>query len=210
MATEKKGMMFVLSSPSGAGKTTLTKKIAENNKNFKISVSYTTRKPRPNEINGKDYHFVSNNEFKNLIKKNNFFEYANIFENYYGTLKDVVLDLLREEKDVLFDIDWQGTQQLKKIKKISLITFFVLPPNIEILKNRLLNRHDKEEKVIEKRMKKFNEEISHWNEYNYVVVNDDLEECYNKIIEIIASEKKGVSQKQNANEISEKVKELII
>ena len=210
MYEKKNGMMFVLSSPSGVGKTTLTKKIAEKNKNFIISISHTTRKPRPNEINGKDYHFIDKQKFDFLIKNNSFFEYALIFDNYYGTLKEPVLKYLSDGKDVLFDIDWQGTQQLKKIKKISLITFFVLPPNIEVLKNRLLNRHDKEEKVIEKRMKKFNEEISHWNEYNYVVVNDDLEECYNKIIEIIASEKKGVSQKQNANEISEKVKELII
>ena len=182
--------MFVLSSPSGVGKTTFTKKIAEKNKNFIISISHTTRKPRPNEINGKDYHFIDKQKFDFLIKNNSFFEYAKIFDNYYGTSKEEVLKFLSEGKDVLFDIDWQGTQQLKKIKKISLITFFVLPPNIEVLKNRLLNRHDKEEKVIEKRMKKFNEEISHWNEYNYVVVNDDLEECYNKIIEIIASEKK--------------------
>ena len=210
MYEKKNGMMFVLSSPSGVGKTTLTKKIAEKNKNFIISISHTTRKPRPNEINGKDYHFIDKQKFDFLIKNNSFFEYAKIFDNYYGTSKEAVLKFLSEGKDVIFYIEWLGTQQIKKIKKISLITFFVLPPNIEVLKNRLLNRHDKEEKVIEKRMKKFNEEISHWNEYNYVVVNDDLEECYNKIIEIIASEKKGVSQKQNANEILEKVKELII
>ena len=116
MLSKKKGMMFVLSSPSGAGKTTLTKKLAEHNSNFSISISHTTRKPRPNEINGKDYHFVSKQEFENLIKKNNFFEYANIFDNRYGTLKEPVLELLSNGKDVLFDIDWQGTKQLKKIK----------------------------------------------------------------------------------------------
>tara|TARA_Y100000590_G_scaffold447819_1_gene583620 strand:+ start:4047 stop:4679 length:633 start_codon:yes stop_codon:yes gene_type:complete len=209
MATEKKGMMFVLSSPSGAGKTTLTKKIAENNKNFKISVSYTTRKPRPNEINGKDYHFVSNNEFKNLIKKNNFFEYANIFENYYGTLKDVVLDLLREEKDVLFDIDWQGTKQLKKAKNLPIVTIFILPPNLKVLKERLLNRHQGQENLIKKRMDKFNEELSHWNEYNYVVINDDLNACYRNILDIIESEKKGLKLKQDLNEIENKIKELM-
>ena len=129
--------MFVLSSPSGAGKTTLTKKIAENNKNFTISISHTTRKPRPNEINGKDYQFVSVQEFNTLVKKNNFFEYANIFDNYYGTLKKPVLELLSLGRDVLFDIDWQGTQQLKKIKNLSLVTFFILPPNIQALKKRL-------------------------------------------------------------------------
>ncbi len=209
MATEKKGMMFVLSSPSGAGKTTLTKKIAENNKNFKISVSYTTRKPRPNEINGKDYHFVSNNEFKHLIKKNNFFEYANIFENYYGTLKDVVLDLLREEKDVLFDIDWQGTKQLKKAKNLPIVTIFILPPNLKVLKERLLNRHQGQENLIKKRMDKFNEELSHWNEYNYVVINDDLNACYKNILDIIESEKKGLKLKQDLNEIENKIKELM-
>ena len=128
MSKEKKGMMFVLSSPSGAGKTTLTKKIAENNKNFTISISHTTRKPRPNEVNGKDYQFVSMQEFNTLVKENNFFEYANIFDNYYGTLKKPVLELLAQERDVLFDIDWQGTQQLKKIKNLSIVTFFILPP----------------------------------------------------------------------------------
>ena len=130
MAKGKKGMMFVLSSPSGAGKTTLTKKIAENNKNFTISISHTTRKPRPNEINGKDYQFISVQEFNALIKGNNFFEYANIFKNRYGTLKKTVLKLLSDGKDVLFDIDWQGTKQLKKIKNLSIVTFFILPPDL--------------------------------------------------------------------------------
>ena len=203
--------MFVLSSPSGAGKTTLTKKLAENNSNFIISISYTTRKPRPNELNGKDYHFVTNEKFNVLVKENSFFEYANIFNNYYGTLKKPVLELLSLGKDVLFDIDWQGTQQLKKNKDLSLITFFILPPNIKILKKRLLNRHAGQERtneIIQKRMDKFNEEISHWNEYDYVVVNDDLKQCYDKILNIIISEKEGKGQKQNSNEISGKIKEL--
>ena len=208
MSKEIKGMMFVLSSPSGAGKTTLTKKIAENNKNFTISISHTTRKPRPNEINGKDYQFVSVQEFNNLIKGNNFFEYATIFNNYYGTLKKPVLELLTRGRDVLFDIDWQGTQQLKKVKNLSIVTFFILPPNIQALKERLLNRHEGQEKLIEKRMNKFNEEVSHWNEYNYVVVNDDLDICYKKILKIITSEKKGIKQEQNYIEIKKKVEEL--
>ena len=209
MAKEKRGMMFVLSSPSGAGKTTLTKKIAENNKNFTISISYTTRKPRPNEINGRDYKFVSEQEFNTLVKENNFFEYANIFGNYYGTLKKPVLELLSLGRDVLFDIDWQGTQQLKRIKSLSLVTFFILPPNIQALKKRLLNRHKGQEELIEKRMNKFNEETSHWNEYNYVFVNDDLDTCYEKILNVIKSEKRGISQNQNTNEIEKKIKELI-
>ena len=209
MYVKKNGMMFVLSSPSGVGKTTLTKKLAENNPNFKISISHTTRKPRFNEINKKDYYFVDEVEFDLLVKKNSFFEYAKIFDNFYGTLKDPVLKFLSQGKDVLFDIDWQGTQQLKKIKDLSLVAFFILPPNIQALKERLFSRHKGQEKLIKQRMNKFNDEISHWNEYNYVVVNDDLDECFNKILKIIMSEKMGVSQKKNLDEIEKKVKELI-
>ena len=202
------GKMFVLSSPSGAGKTTLTKKIAENNPNFKISISHTTRKPRPNEVDGKDYHFIDKTNFDLLIKNNDFYEHAKIFDNYYGTLKAPVLKFLSQEKDVLFDIDWQGTQQLKNIKDLALVTFFILPPNIKTLKERLLNRHQGQEDLIKQRMKKFNEEVSHWNDYKYIVINDDLQVCYNTILEIIKSEKKGISQKQNLSEIEKKVKEL--
>ena len=126
MSEEKKGLMFILSSPSGAGKTTLTKKIAENNVDFKISISHTTRKPRINEIDGKDYHFVNKIKFDELIKKKYFFEYAKIFDNYYGTLKKPVIDILSKSENVLFDIDWQGTQQLKNIKELSLVTIFIL------------------------------------------------------------------------------------
>ena len=208
MAIERKGMMFVLSSPSGTGKTTLTKKLATNNKNFSISISYTTRKPRPNEINGTDYHFVSRREFEDLVKEDNFFEYANIFDNFYGTLKKPVLELLSNGKDVLFDIDWQGTKQLNKNENLSLITFFILPPNLRALRERLLNRHKGQEKLVDKRMNKFNEEVSHWSEYNYVVVNDDLTKCYEKILSIIMSEKGGLSQKQNTSEIKNKIDEL--
>ena len=208
MTIEKKGMMFILSSPSGTGKTTLTKKLAEHNKKFAISISHTTRKPRLNEINGKDYHFVSIEKFNSLIKKNNFYEYANIFDNYYGTLKSTVKKLLLQGKDILFDIDWQGTQQLKKIEELSIVTIFILPPNIQVLKNRLLSRHKDQEELIEKRMNKFNEEVSHWNEYNYVVINDDLNICYDNILKIITSEKKDIKQEQNFNEIKKKIEEL--
>ena len=209
MVTNKKGMMFVLSSPSGVGKTTLTKKLAENNSQFSISISYTTRKPSPNEIDGQDYHFINLEEFQNLINKKAFYEFANIFENYYGTHKETVIKLLSQGKDVLFDIDWQGTQQLKKIKNLNIITIFILPPNIKILKDRLLNRHKGQEKIVEKRMKKFNEELSHWKEYNYVVINDDLNLCYEKIKNIINLEKKGIRQNQNYKDIESKVEELI-
>ena len=202
-------MMFVLSSPSGVGKTTLTKKLAENNSQLAISISHTTRKPRPNEIDGKDYYFVSSQEFNSLIKKNDFYEYAEIFDNYYGTNKKTVNELLSKGKDVLFDIDWQGTQQLKKIKDLNIVTIFILPPNIKILKDRLLNRHRGQEKLIEKRMNKFNEEISHWKEYNYVVTNDDLTLCYEKIRNIIMSEKKDVKKNQDYKKIEKKIEELV-
>jgi len=203
------GVMFILSSPSGAGKTTLTKKIAEKNSNFFISVSHTTRKPRPNEIDGKDYHFVDQKKFNLLVKNNDFYEHAKIFNNYYGTLKKPIINLLSKKIDVLFDIDWQGTQQLKKIKDLKLVTFFILPPNLEILKKRLLNRHEGQERLIKERMKQFNEEVSHWSEYDYVVVNDDLEICYNDILDIIKSEKKGIKVEKNSEDIKSRVKKLI-
>jgi len=203
------GVMFILSSPSGAGKTTLTKKIAEKNSNFFISVSHTTRKPRPNEIDGKDYHFVDQKKFNLLVKNNDFYEHAKIFNNYYGTLKKPIINLLSKKIDVLFDIDWQGTQQLKKIKDLKLVTFFILPPNLEILKKRLLNRHEGQERLIKERMKQFNEEVSHWSEYDYVVVNDDLEICYNNILDIIKSEKKGIKVEKNSEDIKSRVKKLI-
>ena len=149
-------------------------------------------------------------KFKTLIQDNSFYEHAKIFNNHYGTLKEPVLKNLSEGKDVLFDIDWQGTQQLKKIKNLNLVTFFILPPNIETLKKRLLNRHQGQEKLILQRMNKFNEEISHWNEYNYIVTNDDLDICYNKILNIIMAEKKGIRQKQNFSEIELKIKELVV
>ena len=209
MIIDKKGMMFVLSSPSGVGKTTLAKKLAENNSQFAISISYTTRKPRPNEIDGKDYYFVTQEEFDALIKKNDFYEFANIFDNNYGTHKETVIKLLSQGKDVLFDIDWQGTLQLKKITNLNIVCIFILPPNIKILRDRLLNRHKGQEKLIEKRMNKFNEELSHWNQYNYVVTNDDLNICYEKIKSIIASEKKGIRQNQNYKEIKKEIDSLI-
>ena len=208
MVIDKKGMMFVLSSPSGVGKTTLTKKLAKNNSQFAISISHTTRKPRPNEIDGKDYHFVTSKEFNDLIKKNDFFEYAKIFDNYYGTHKKIVNELLSKNKDVLFDIDWQGTKQLKKIEDLNIVTIFILPPNIKTLRDRLLNRHEGQEKLIEKRMNKFNEEISHWKEYNYVVTNDDLNSCYEKIRNIIISEKKGIRENLDYKKIEKKIEEL--
>tara|TARA_B100001540_G_scaffold315847_1_gene344120 strand:+ start:81 stop:713 length:633 start_codon:yes stop_codon:yes gene_type:complete len=208
MTASKSGTIFVLSSPSGAGKTTLTKKLEKNNTNFVISISHTTRKARPGEVNGKDYYFVNEQEFNSLVENNNFYEFAKIFGNYYGTLKKPVIKHLSEGKDVLFDIDWQGTQQLKKISNLSLVTFFIVPPNIEVLKKRLLNRHKGQESLIKPRMMKFHEELSHWKEYDYVVVNDDLEICYTKILKIITNTKNGINEKQDLSVIEKKVKEL--
>jgi len=137
MILKEKSMMIVLSSPSGAGKTTLARKLQKNNSNFHISISYTTRQPRSNEVNGKDYYFVSRLEFEKLIQNKSFYEYATIFENYYGTPKEPVVKLLSSGKDILFDIDWQGTQQLKLVKNLPLLTFFIIPPNIQSLISKL-------------------------------------------------------------------------
>tara|TARA_B100000029_G_C17340551_1_gene875116 strand:+ start:251 stop:883 length:633 start_codon:yes stop_codon:yes gene_type:complete len=209
MISEKKGMMIVLSSPSGAGKTTLTKKIQKNNTNFNISISHTTRQPRPNEVNGLDYYFVTKKDFDNLVNKKSFYEYALIFGNYYGTLRDPVISSLSKNKNILFDIDWQGTQQLKKIENLPLITIFIIPPNIQSLQERLLQRSENNKKIVEQRMSKFKEELSHWHEYDYVVVNDDLEKCYEKILKIINSEKEGKKEFQNQEEIKIKIDKLL-
>ena len=208
MILKEKSMMIVLSSPSGAGKTTLTRKLQKNNSNFHISISYTTRQPRSNEVNGKDYYFVSRSEFEKLIQNKSFYEYATIFENYYGTPKEPVVKLLSSGKDILFDIDWQGTQQLKLVKNLPLVTFFIIPPNIQSLKDRLLQRNQDKKKSVEQRMGKFKEEIIHWTEYDYVVVNDNLDVCYNKIVQIINSEKKGVKEIQDKNKIELRIKDL--
>ena len=208
MILKEKSMMIVLSSPSGAGKTTLARKLQKNNSNFHISISYTTRQPRSNEVNGKDYYFVSRLEFEKLIQNKSFYEYATIFENYYGTPKEPVVKLLSSGKDILFDIDWQGTQQLKLVKNLPLLTFFIIPPNIPSLKDRLLQRNQDKKKSVEQRMGKFKEEIIHWEEYDYVVVNDNLDVCYNKIVQIINSEKKGVKEIQDKNKIELRIKDL--
>ena len=209
MTSNKKGMMIVLSSPSGAGKTTLARKLKKNNSDFNISISYTTRKPRPNETDGKDYHFITKEEFKKLIESQSFYEHATIFENYYGTLREPVINLLDRGKIILFDIDWQGTQQLKKVINLPLVTFFIIPPNIESLKDRLLQRNQDNKKSVEQRMGKFKEEISHWHEYDYVVVNDNLESCYNRILETINLEIKGIKKNQNKDEIKLKINDLL-
>ncbi len=187
MSGNNEGIIVILSSPSGAGKTTLVKEISKRN-NFQISISHTTRKPRSNEIEGKDYYFVSNSEFKNLIDEDKFLEYAKVFQNYYGSSKDVVFKKLKNAENVIFDIDWQGTQQIKsKNLNYKIITIFILPPSRDELYNRLLNRDRNDEKTAKERMSKFNEDVLHWKDYDFVVINDDLVSCYKKIIRFIES-----------------------
>ena len=208
MSLEKDGIIVVLSSPSGAGKTTLVKKIAKEN-NFKISISHTTRKPRTNETNGKDYFFTSEEEFKNLIKDKEFLEYAKVFENYYGSSKSQVYENLNKGENVIFDIDWQGTEQIK-IQKLNykLITFFILPPSKSELFNRLKNRDMKDKNIVEERMKQFNEDIKKWESYDFVVINDDLEKCYKQIIKFIDIKINKLDSNYDKNKIFNHVKKL--
>ena len=208
MSLEKDGIIVVLSSPSGAGKTTLVKKIAQQN-SFKISISYTTRKPRTNEINGKDYFFISEEEFENLIKNQEFLEYAKVFENYYGSPKKKVFEKLNKGENVIFDIDWQGTEQIKNQKlNYKLITFFILPPTKSELFNRLKNRDMKDKNIVEERMKQFDEDIEHWENYDFVVINDNLEKCYNEIIKLINKKVENLETSYDKNVILNHIKKL--
>jgi len=210
MISNRTGMMIVISSPSGVGKTTLVKLLAERNKNFEISISSTTRIPRNNEIEGKDYYFINKEKFNDLIKTKSFYEYARVFNNLYGTLKDPVIKNLSQGKDVLFDIDWQGSEQMKKLKlKNKLISIFILPPNIKTLRDRLSNRDMKDKLILKERMNQFKNDVLHWNEYDYIVINNDLEKCYKAIMSIIDCEKKGKKFLFDQNKIKEKISELI-
>ena len=185
MSGNNEGIIVILSSPSGAGKTTLVKEISKRD-NFNISVSHTTRKPRSNEIDGKDYYFVSEITFKNLINDDKFLEYAKVFKNYYGSSKDVVFKKINNGENVIFDIDWQGTQQIRNQKlNYKIITIFILPPSRDELYNRLLNRDRNDVKIAKERMTKFNEDVLHWKDYDFAVINDDLRNCYKKIIKFI-------------------------
>ena len=181
MPQKKGGIMVILSSPSGAGKTTLVKLLSKRN-NFYISVSHTTRKPRPTESDGKDYFFVTDEEFKRLIKNQEFLEYAKVFDNYYGTSRTPVIQNLEKNQNVIFDIDWQGADQIKNKKMdYKLITFFILPPSKEVLFERLSNRDMKDKLIAEERMKQFDRDVLHWINYDYIVINDNLEDCFLKI-----------------------------
>ena len=200
--------MVILSSPSGAGKTTLVKLLSKN-KNFFVSISHTTRKPRQNEIRGKDYHFVSDVEFKRLINNGEFLEYAKVFNNFYGTTRSPVIQSLEDGKNVIFDIDWQGADQIKNKKlNYKLITFFLLPPSKEVLFERLSNRDMKDKLIAEQRMKEFGRDVLHWINYDYVVVNDDLNECYSKIEKLIDAEINNGSKDYDKDFIKNHVERL--
>ena len=187
MSLNNDGIMVILSSPSGTGKTTLVKLLSKS-RDFYTSISHTTRKPRNNEEEGKDYYFVNNDQFQNLIKKKEFLEYANVFSHLYGTTKTPVIKNLENSKNVVFDIDWQDTEQIKKENlEYKLLTFFVLPPSKKVLFNRLSNRDMKDKLIVDDRMKEFNKDILHWKNYDYVVINDDLQRCFNEICELIDS-----------------------
>ena len=188
MSKKKDGIMVILSSPSGAGKTTLVNLISKN-KGFHTSVSHTTREPRPREIANKDYYFVNHEKFENLIKNEEFLEYAKVFNHLYGTTRTPVIEKLEKSENVIFDIDWQGADQIKNKKlNYKLITFFILPPSKEVLFERLSNRDMKDKLIVEERMKEFSRDVLHWINYDYVIINDNLELCYSKISNLIDAE----------------------
>ena len=208
MPSDNDGMMIILSSPSGAGKTTLVNLLSKL-KNFEISISHTTRKPRPNEIPNKDYYFVNEDKFKRLIKDEEFLEYAKVFNNFYGTTRTPVIDKLNKGKNVLFDIDWQGADQIKNKKlDYKLITFFILPPSKVELFERLSNRDMKDKLIAEERMKQFSRDVLHWINYDYVVVNEDLQKCYSKIYNLIQAEKNNGSKDYDLEYIRSHVEKL--
>ena len=209
MSSKEDGAMIVLSSPSGAGKTTLTKLLSKNN-DYLISVSHTTRKPRINEVDAKDYYFVNEDEFKSLIKKDEFLEHAKVFNHFYGTSKTFVINSLEKGSNVIFDIDWQGAKQIKEKKlKYKLITFFILPPSKKVLFERLSNRDMKDKLIVEERMRQFSKDILHWIDYDYVVINDNLENCYNEVNNLIKSEMDKISNSYDAELIKKHINQLI-
>ena len=208
MPTEQDGVMIILSSPSGAGKTTLVS-LLSNEENFEISISHTTRKPRSTEVPNKDYYFVKDEEFTRLIKNEEFLEYAKVFNNYYGTTRTPVIDNLNKGKNVLFDIDWQGADQIKNKKlDYKLITFFILPPSKEVLFERLSNRDMKDKLIVEERMKQFSRDVLHWINYDYIVVNDELENCFTKILSLIKAEMNNGSKDYDLDFVRNHVEKL--
>lgn len=202
----RRGFMFVLSSPSGAGKTTLSRLLMQNDNNLVMSISSTTRKPRPNEVHGTDYYFIKNSEFEEKISEKFFYEYAEVFGNYYGTPRNKVESSISEGKDVLFDIDWQGTRRLTSKARDDIVSVFILPPSMAELERRLRSRGQDSEEVIQKRMARAADEISHWNEYDYVIINTDIDASLQKILYILKSERLKRTRQHGLNNF---VNELI-
>ena len=210
MPSEKDGVMIILSSPSGAGKTTLVKMLSKLD-NFEISISHTTRQPRQNETPNKDYFFIDENEFKRFIQNEEFLEYAKVFNNFYGTTRTPVIDKLNKGKNVLFDIDWQGADQIKNKKlDYKLLTFFILPPSKEVLFQRLSNRHMGDRNMVEERMNQFRYDVLHWINYDYVVINDTLNNCFSKILKLIDAELNNGSKDYDAGFIRKHVEKLTV
>ena len=208
MPIDKDGVLIVLSSPSGAGKTTLVKMLSDLD-NFEISISHTTRQPRPTETPNKDYFFVNEEEFQRLIKNEEFLEYAKVFNNFYGTTRTPVIDKLNKGKNVLFDIDWQGADQIKNKKlDYKLITFFILPPSKDELFERLSNRDMKDKLIAEERMKQFERDVLHWINYDYVVINDNLNKCFSRINNLIEAETNSGSKDYDLEYIRNHVNKL--
>ena len=197
MKISGENIMIILSSPSGVGKTTLTKKLQQKYQNINISVSHTTRSPRSNEVDGVDYNFVSKKKFEEMINQNEFYEYAKIFENYYGTSKKNVNKILKKN-DIIFDIDWQGTKQLSDYKNSNMIKLFLITDSKNELKRRLLKRDQNTKEEVEKRYNSFNEDIMHWKDYDYIIINKNLEVCFNHIEKIIQNFKKNYFSSNNS------------
>lgn len=190
LKSNRRGLMVILSSPSGAGKSTLTRALLAENDDMTLSVSATTRPARSSETDGKDYHFVSKAAFSDMLDKEQFLEHAKVFDNYYGTPRGPVEDALAEGKDVIFDIDWQGAQQLTQAAADDLVKIFVLPPSMRELEKRLRSRAQDSDAVIAKRMSKSEAEISHWAEYDYVIVNESIDGAMEELRDIISAERK--------------------
>ena len=202
---DRRGMMIVLSSPSGAGKTSISRKLLEKNKNLFLSISFTTRPPRPLEVNESDYFFVSDEKFIEMLNKGEFLEHAKVFGFYYGTPKRPVMNALKSGKDILFDIDWQGTQQLMNSVQDDLVKIFVLPPSAIELEKRLLKRNQDTDETVKNRMSKASDEISHYAEYDYIIINEDFDESLKKINSILIAE--GLKRTRQ-NKIQDVIKSL--
>ena len=187
---KRRGLMFVLSSPSGAGKSTIANRLLKEERNkLKMSVSYTTRSPRPGEVEGKDYHFVDKETFRGMAEDDQFLEWARVFDQRYGTPRDTVFKDLETGQDILFDIDWQGAQQLFQLAGGDVVRVFILPPGLKTLRQRLEDRATDTQDVIDRRMDRALAEVSHWDGYDYVLVNDDLDDCYDCVQTILTAER---------------------